>query len=510
VELSAVPFRFDGERGAMVLVRDVTERRASMNRLAEQIALIEGILRSTPDAVYVKDREGRYRLINPPMEAVLGLASGVVLGSGDEALFPPEVADRIRADDRRVMESGQAEVFEEALPTPEGARLFLTSKSPLRSPEGAVMGVVGVARDIRDRKRMEDALRESEAKFATFMAHLPGLACIQDPEARFIFVNSAFEQCFGLRPGEALGRAPEVLLPVGVASCFRRGVAEVVDSGRLREREEEFEHRDGGRTHLLSQFPIRRPDGGLVVGSFSVDITDRKRAEEAVHGLTGRLLNSQDEERRRLARELHDTTAQDLTAIGLGLTRVLQLLPAEGPESVRMLVNDCMGLVEHSGRDVRTLSYLLHPPLLDEMGLPAALREFVGGLMRRSGMRIDLDCPEEFGRVGREREMALFRIAQESLANARRHAAGGAVRVELRREAGEILLEVSDDGAASAEPDRLQSLRQGSGSMGVGVLGMQERVRQLGGEARVESIRGRTAVRARLPAGEALKVGRSS
>jgi signal transduction histidine kinase len=158
-----------------------------------------------------------------------------------------------------------------------------------------------------------------------------------------------------------------------------------------------------------------------------------------------------------------------------------------------------MRLVEQSGRDVRTLSYLLHPPLLDEMGLPAALREFVAGLSRRSGMKIEFICREDFGRLDRDREMALFRIAQESLANARRHAAESAVRVELFREGPDVVLEVSDRGGAM-EPERLQALRRGSGTMGVGVLGMRERVRQLGGDLQVDSRAERMAVLARVPA----------
>lgn len=188
------------------------------------------------------------------------------------------------------------------------------------------------------------------------------------------------------------------------------------------------------------------------------------------------------------------------------MSRILQLLPGEVPEAVTELVADCMRLVEQSGRDVRTLSYLLHPPLLDEMGLQAALREFVGGLSKRSGMKIEFDCREDFGRLDRDREMALFRIAQESLANARRHASGAVVRVELFREGPNVVLEVSDCGG-SMEPERLQALRRGSGSMGVGVLGMRERVRQLGGDLVVDSRAEKMSVRARVPAKARLSGG---
>lgn len=500
VELSAVPCVLEGEKGAMVLARDITSRRAGAVQLAEQFALTQAIVRSTRDAVSVKDREGRYLLVNPPMEEVLGRTSAELLGKTDESVFSGEIAAKIQADDRTVMETGEGRLFEENLPSESGTRRLLTSKSPLRNVEGQVLGVVGVARDIGDRVRMEEALRESEAKFATFMAHLPGFACIKDQQFRFVFMNTALESSCGLRPGEGLGRTAEALLPVDMASAARLGAEAVFRTGEPIIREECIV-RGGGENRILltSHFPIRRADGGVFAGAIAVDITDRKRAEMAFHDLTARLISLQDEERRRLSKELHDTTAQDLTAIGLGLSRILQLLPSECSEQLTELVADCMRLVEQSGRDVRTLSYLLHPPLLDEMGLPAALREFVAGLARRSGMKIEFVCREDFGRLDRDREMALFRIAQESLANARRHAAESAVRVELFREGADVVLEVSDRGGAM-EPERLQALRRGSGTMGVGVLGMRERVRQLGGDLQVDSRAERMAVLARVPA----------
>jgi PAS domain S-box-containing protein len=499
VELSAVPCELEGEKGAMVLARDISSRRAGAAQLAEQFALTQAIVRSTRDAVSVKDREGRYLLVNPPMEEVLGRSSAELLGKTDESVFPGEVAAKILADDRDVMEAGEGRLVEETLPSGGGERRLLTSKSPLRNVEGQVFGVVGVARDIGDRVRMEEALRESEAKFATFMAHLPGFACIKDQQFRFVFMNTALESSCGLRPEEGLGRTAESLLPVDLATAARVGAEAVFRTGEPVIREECVERGGENRTFLTSHFPIRRADGGVFAGAIAVDITDRKRAEMAFHDLTARLISLQDEERRRLSKELHDTTAQDLTAIGLGLSRILQLLPAECPEQLTELVADCMRLVEQSGRDVRTLSYLLHPPLLDEMGLPAALREFVAGLSRRSGMKIEFICREDFGRLDRDREMALFRIAQESLANARRHAAESAVRVELFREGPDVVLEVSDRGGAM-EPERLQALRRGSGTMGVGVLGMRERVRQLGGDLQVDSRAERMAVLARVPA----------
>jgi PAS domain S-box-containing protein len=243
VELSAVPCVLEGEKGAMVLARDITLRRAGAAQLAEQFALTQAIVRSTRDAVSVKDREGRYLLVNPPMEEVLGRSSAELLGQTDESVFPGEIAAKIRADDRAVMEDGEGHgrLVEETLPSAAGPRRLLTSKSPLRNVEGQVFGVVGVARDIGDRVRMEEALRESEAKFATFMAHLPGFACIKDQQLRFVFMNTSLESSCGLRPGEGLGRTAEALLPVDLATAARIGTEEVLRTGEPVIREETFE-----------------------------------------------------------------------------------------------------------------------------------------------------------------------------------------------------------------------------------------------------------------------------
>ena len=234
------------------------------------------------------------------------------------------------------------------------------------------------------------------------------------------------------------------------------------------------------------------------VSGFFRDVTARKQAELAMHELSGRLLKLQDEERRHIARELHDVTAQNLSAITLNLARVETLLTNADPRT-RQVINDSLQLAEDCLREIRTLSYVLHPPMLDEYGLPRALEWFLEGFTKRSGIHVKLDAQPAIGRLPADTEMALFRIVQESLTNIRRHADSHTAAIQLTRDTSWVTLQVQDDGHGFREP-----LASGADTaltnLGVGITGMQERLRQLGGRLTIESRPTGTTVRAIVPA----------
>ena len=205
----------------------------------------------------------------------------------------------------------------------------------------------------------------------------------------------------------------------------------------------------------------------------------------------------QDDERRRIARALHETTAQDLAALKMNLSALERDAVSLSPR-LRSLVSESASLAEQTMRDVRTLSYLLHPPFLDEVGLTSALRWFATGFAQRSGMAVDLDIPEVFSRLPRETETTLFRIVQESLNNIHRHAESPRAAIRLRRSESVVMLEVEDwgRGMPGARRGDESANRQ---SLGVGIPGMHERVEQIGGTLAIDSTKTGTVVRARLP-----------
>jgi signal transduction histidine kinase len=227
------------------------------------------------------------------------------------------------------------------------------------------------------------------------------------------------------------------------------------------------------------------------------DVTARKSAEEELRRVTAELLRLQDEERRRIGRDLHDSTGQSLAALEIDLAQLGRETAKLSPEG-RAQLEHCMRLARQCSAEIRTASYLLHPPLLDELGLSSALRWLADGLKARGGLDVRLQLPEQLPGVTPAEELALFRVAQEALTNVQRHSSSPWVAIRLRAEPGSLVLEIEDAGRGM--PAAPTSDAESSGRFtGVGVAGMRERIRQLGGNFDVESTAGGTLVRACIP-----------
>jgi len=211
--------------------------------------------------------------------------------------------------------------------------------------------------------------------------------------------------------------------------------------------------------------------------------------------LSGRLLRLQDEERRRLAREFHDSTAQKVVAIGINVAVAQQEAPKLSAAAQHAL-RECLQLVDETGREIRTISYVLHPPLLDDAGLASALRALAEGFSKRSGISLKLEVPKIWLRASADVELALFRVAQECLGNIQRHSGSPSARISLAAHDATVTLEVQDYGKGIPS----ETLDGGAkGTLGVGIGGMRERLRQLGGTLDIRSDRSGTLVRATLP-----------
>ncbi len=209
-----------------------------------------------------------------------------------------------------------------------------------------------------------------------------------------------------------------------------------------------------------------------------------------LQNLSGRLLQLQDEERRRLARELHDSVGQELTVLKMTLER------ARNARDISSAMRESIELTESTIKTVRSLSYLLHPPLLDETGLMSALHWLIDGLQKRSGLQVQLlVTPLNFPRLGKDIETTIFRIVQEALTNVYRHSGSSGARVELDRQPERVLLRIRDYGKGLL-PDPMGI---GGSRIGVGIGGMRERVKQFGGELKVSSAEPGTLVEAAIP-----------
>jgi signal transduction histidine kinase len=203
----------------------------------------------------------------------------------------------------------------------------------------------------------------------------------------------------------------------------------------------------------------------------------------------------QDEERRRIGRELHDSTAQLLAGASMSLALAQRLATGISEPAQRALA-ESVALIAQCSQEIRTISYLLHPPLLDEVGLAAAVRWYADGFEKRSGILVDVETSAGLGRLPQDMETALFRIVQECLSNVHRHSGSTRVRIRVARDPEAVCLRVEDAGGGMAG---LKALPDGDAAMGVGIMGMRERVRQLGGQLDIRSGATGTAVDATLP-----------
>jgi signal transduction histidine kinase len=216
---------------------------------------------------------------------------------------------------------------------------------------------------------------------------------------------------------------------------------------------------------------------------------------ESLRELTARLLQLQDEERRRFARELHDSVGQLLAALGMNLSRARAEI--ERLTKAAETLSESETLVQEMSKEVRTISHLLHPPLLDERGLTSALRWYIGGFEERSGIKVDLELPDDFGRLSRELETTVFRVVQECLTNIHRHSGSAIAKIRMTHSGGLVLIEVEDEGKGIPREKLIEM--DSAGLPGVGVRGMRERIRQLGGSLDIKSCSSGTIIRAGLP-----------
>jgi PAS domain S-box-containing protein len=356
-------------------------------------------------------------------------------------------------------------------------------------------------------------LRRREMDYRTLFNNAAFSAFVMEGE-RIVDANETARSMFGIPAGEELrGRAPwefspthqpdgrlsEALVRENIGRALSGGAATFewthkrLDTGELFATEVEISSLSAGnRTLTLA-----------VVHDVSQRKLEQSRREQAMielRELAGTLVRLQDEERRRIGRDLHDTTGQTLAALEIKLARVAnaeQMGPAQ-----RASIAECVELASVCSGEIRTASYLMHPPLLDEIGLVSALRWLADGLRRRSDIETQLELPETMDRLPRDHELAIFRVAQEALTNVHRHSMSRSAVIRLFEENGAVVLEVEDAGQGMPEPDS----HDAPVPLGVGLAGMRERMRQLGGALTVRSGVKGTCVRATIASVHAAEV----
>ncbi len=353
-------------------------------------------------------------------------------------------------------------------------------------------------KEVEDHRRDEQALRESEERYRDLIEGAYDMVQSVAPDGRILSANRAWLTNLKYTEADLPGLSFFDILHPESAAHFQEIFARLLEGESAQQIEAKFVTKDNRLIDVEGNATVLMRTGKVVaVHGFFRDITARKHAESALHELSGRLLLLQDQERRHIARELHDVTAQNLSAITLNLARLEKLLPQSNDKTLQVLT-ESINLAEECLREIRTLSYVLHPPMLDEYGLPRALEWYLEGFAKRSGIHVDLRAQPAVGRLTEEAEMALFRIVQESLTNIRRHSGSRKASIELTRTNGLVTLKVEDDGQGFREPIRPEEPATQI-NLGVGITGMRERLRQLGGQLDIVSGSRGTTVLAVVP-----------
>jgi PAS domain S-box-containing protein len=444
---------------------------------------------------------------SPSQFSLLGYAPGECLPSPEawEKRIHPADLPIVRQRWRKA-ETGDGDYeFEYRIVLPGGGVRWLAAKGRYFYDHGGkAYRDIGASQDITDRKIMEERLRrgrdELEEQIRDHRAELKervsevatqselldlvtDAAFICDTNVKITYWNRAAEQMYGWKQEEAIGQHASRMLQTQFPIPFSE-VAKILEREGKWEGELVQTTRYGLQMTVHSRWIRKQGEHGESIGWLEInsDMTRQKQAEETARRLSGRILQVQDEERRKMARDLHDSLGQYLVMLKFNINACLR---AVASDSSRELLLQSLQTVEQCISETRTMSYLLHPPLLDESGLASAVRWYVEGFAARSGIAVDLKAPRTIPRFQNEIETALFRILQESLTNVHRHSQSKRVDITISHDHHTVSLMVRDYGCGIPLA-RIRTFRDLGTGMGVGLGGMRERVREVGGTLRIE------------------------
>jgi PAS domain S-box-containing protein len=479
-------------------------------------SLLAAIVDSSDDVIISKTLDGIITSWNTTAERVFGYSAKEAIGSHITLIIPK---DRLAEENEilaRIRRGERIHQFDTVRQRKDGSLVDISlTISPVRDSAGRIVGASKVAREITERKRAHS----SNALLAAIVDSSDDAIVSKTLDGIITSWNKGAEHMFGYAAGEAIGKHITLIIPrdrwdeeTSIIERLRRGVR--IDHFQTVRR-----RKDGSPIDVsLTISPIKDSSGNIIGASkVARDITAQARAAEILRDserefrrlsqsldsevrsrtrelqeLSWQLMRARDEERRHVARELHDSAGQSLAVLAMEVDQLLQKTPPElvaDTERIRETVRQLHG-------EIRTTSYLLHPPLLDESGLQAAINWYASGLTDRTGLAIDIDAPDDLGRLPRDVELVFFRFIQESLTNIHRHSGAKKAWIVMSRSSSDVTAEVRDNGNGMS-PERLSQIR--SGGSGVGISGMRERIRQFQGSMQIESDPGGTRVSVTIP-----------
>jgi PAS domain S-box-containing protein len=508
VQISAL--ELDGKWVLQATIRDITERREVEEALRRSETKFRTLFDSTSDAVMLLGEKGFFDC-NPATLAMFGYATREEFCTKNPAdvspPMQPDGTDSLTLANRQMataLEKGrhQFEWMHKRADTGEAfaadvllSALELDGKRVLQA----------TVRDITERKQAEEELREREARYRTLAENFPHKIFMKDRNFQYVTVNENFSQDFGLRPEEFVGKVDYDFSPKELSDKYREDDKQVMETGQAKELEEWYV--PGGRkiwVHTTKR-PVRDKDGGII-GIFGIfwDISKRKQAEDELRdshkqlrALAARMRTVREEERTRVAREIHDVLAQELTSLKIDVTLLARLLAQSPGELEQSLVREKLAgmalATDTAIQSVQKIATELRPVVLDSLGLGAAIEWQAKDFQARTGIGCRARLAARNLLLDRDRSTALFRILQESLTNVVRHAAATQVEIVLQCKAGCVKLTIQDNGRGIQES-------QANAPSAVGLLGLRERALLLGGRCEISGRPGEgTRVEVRIP-----------
>jgi PAS domain S-box-containing protein len=463
-------------------------------------------------AIFILDTAGRVKSWNAGAERIKGYQSSEIIGKHFSAFYLDE--DVRSGKPQKLLDQAvrDGHVEDEGWRVRKDGSKFWgnVTITPVKDASGKLLGFGKVTRDLTERRRTELARHRGEERSRLFVEGVKDYAIFMlDPDGCVSTWNVGAERIKGYKASEIIGQHFSVFYPDedrrSGKPAWELDVA--VKEGRFEDEGWRL-RKDGSRFWANVIITPIKDAGDNLLGFTKVtrDFTERMLAQKALQDsqrklqeserslrdLSLHLLRTQDEERRRIGREIHDSLGQYLSALKMKL----DLMGSSPPTKDEI---DCAHLLEECVKEVRTISYLLYPPMLEEMGLKSAIPWCLEGFSKRSGVQTTFQIPDDFERLSRDAELVLFRVLQESLTNVQRHSGSTNAEITISRSGKDVVLEVADHGKG-LPPEILEKGSQDwMGSLGVGLRGMSERLHQLGGLLDISSNERGTRIRAILP-----------
>jgi PAS domain S-box-containing protein len=477
------------------VAEDITQRKQVEESLRASEARYRSVVDSQHDLICRFHQDCTLTFVNDAYCRYFGKSREELIGKSFLELIPASDREAVRRHFESLVDDPRVVHLEHEVSRPDGEIGWQEWVNYAILNEDGLLKFQGIGRDITDRRRAETALQESEERFRLMADTAPVLLWMAGTDSLCTYFNRPWLEFTGCTLEQELGDGWAAgVHPDDLDRCL--GTYRTAFASREGFRMEyRLRRADGAYRWVLDTgVPRFTPDGAFAgyIGS-ALDVSERIESEETLRELTARVLQAQDEERRRIAREIHDTTGQSLLAVILNLGR-LQRMSSPSPEVVQEIAAECKALGEQALHELRTLCFLLHPPLLDQAGLPAALEWLVEGFVQRSGIQVDLAVRTEIERLPAEVEAALYRVAQECLTNIHRHSGSDSAQIRLRETQREVILQVRDRGQGMPL-EAASDVRM----VGVGIAGMRYRIHQLGGTLEIQSNQKGTTVTAAVP-----------